>query len=36
MTDEQAEKIAMVIRKRKQIAGAMINIIRILKRVVQE
>ena len=36
MTDEWAGKIAVVIIKRKQIAGAMLNIIRILKRVVQE
>lgn len=32
MTDEWAGKIAAVIRKRKQIAGAMLNIIRILKK----
>lgn len=32
MTDEWAGKIAVVIRKRKQIAGAMLNIIRILKK----
>ena len=36
MTDEWAGKIAVVIIKRKQIAGAMLNIIMILKRVVQE
>lgn len=36
MTDEQTEKMVLVIRKRKQITRAMINIIRILRKAVQE
>ena len=36
MTDGQAEKIVLVIRKRKQITKAMLNIISILRRAVQE
>lgn len=35
MTAEQVEKIVLVIKKRKQIAVAMTNIIKIIRKVVK-
>ena len=35
MTDEQVEKIVLVVKKRNQITAAMMNIIKIIRKAVE-